>query len=161
MGIEGRFFNKFGIDRQTYKDLRKEMKNDGATKEEIKEAKSELKTGNLSAKEVEAYLANSKEAMLGALGATFSKKNDVKIDAKTQAYIDKTPAEVKARIAGDFENNLARIGNTFEPETVDFAAFALANIKGADPDKLNRHLEKGVSEETYSAVPEILDMAIA
>lgn len=166
---------KTDLGRHIWKQYKQYKKEDGATRQEIRDDKKAVKSGEMTteevkayvnAKDVEAFLKYNDKAMLGALGVQFSNKKDLNIDAKTQAYIDKTPAEVKARIAETTLANLDSIdkqmsGAEVQTPTGDFMAYAMANIKGADPDKLNRHLEKGVSEETAIGVTEFLDMAVA
>lgn len=46
-------------------------------------------------------------------------------------------------------------------ESTDFASFALANIKGVDADKLNKHLNRAVSQETRQGVSELMDLMLA
>ncbi|MFQ8625146.1 MAG: hypothetical protein ACLSA2_01040 [Candidatus Gastranaerophilaceae bacterium] len=45
-------------------------------------------------------------------------------------------------------------------EDGSFMSFALANIKGVDTDKLNKHLNRAVSRETQQGVAELMDLML-
>ena len=42
----------------------------------------------------------------------------------------------------------------------DFAQYAMANIKGVDPDKLAKYMDKPLGEETAAGVTEFLDALV-
>lgn len=46
-------------------------------------------------------------------------------------------------------------------EDGSFMSFALANIKGVDTDKLNKHLNRAVSNETQQGVAELMNLMLA
>ena len=76
--------------------------------------------------------------------------------------VDKSEAATQKRIEQYFNTPfMAKLDELqgIEPED-NFAAYAMANIKGVDPDKLAKYLDKPLGNETSVGVTEFLDALV-
>ena len=77
------------------------------------------------------------------------------------AFLKKTNVSDKAtakRIEEGFKTFLPELDKAFGIENeMDFASFAMANIRGVDPDKMAKHMNKDVSESTKAVLPGLVD----
>lgn len=76
--------------------------------------------------------------------------------------VDKSDAATQKRIEQYFNTPfMAKLDELqgIEPED-NFAAYAMANVKGVDHDKLAKYMDKPLGEETASGVTEFLDALV-
>ncbi len=120
-------------------------------KKNEKEQKAEQKT---TAK------AEVKKVDVSALDATAAQIWGIQLTKATDTSEKATRARMELAMKNDpfftALNDLQGI-----EENTDFASFALANIKGVDTDKLNKHLNRAVSQETQQGVSELMDLMLA
>lgn len=76
--------------------------------------------------------------------------------------VDKSDAATQKRIEQYFNTPfMAKLDELqgIEPED-NFAAYAMANVKGVDHEKLTKYMSKPLSEETAAGVTEFLDALV-
>ena len=76
--------------------------------------------------------------------------------------VDKSEAATQRRIEQYFNTPfMSKLNELQGIEAEDnFAAYAMANVKGVDPDKLAKYMDKPLGEETAAGVTEFLDALV-
>ena len=76
--------------------------------------------------------------------------------------VDKSEAATQRRIEQYFNTSfMSKLNELQGIEAEDnFAAYAMANVKGVDPDKLAKYMDKPLGEETAAGVTEFLDALV-
>ncbi len=99
----------------------------------------------------------TKEIQASALDATAAQIWGVQL-----SKVDKSDAATTKRIEQYFNTPfMASLDELQGIEAEDnFAAYAMANIKGVDPDKLSKYMGKPLGNETTAGVTEILDALV-
>ena len=90
------------------------------------------------------------------------------LDATTAAQIwgvqlsniNKSEAATTKRIEQYFNTPFMESLDELQGIEPDFAQYAMANIKGVDPDKLAKYMDKPLGEETAAGVTEFLDALV-
>ncbi len=74
--------------------------------------------------------------------------------------INKSEAATTKRIEQYFNTPFMESLDELQGIEPDFAQYAMANIKGVDPDKLAKYMDKPLGEETAAGVTEFLDALV-
>ena len=74
--------------------------------------------------------------------------------------VDKSEAATQRRIEQYFNTPFMASLDEIQGIEPDFAQYAMSNIKGVDPDKLAKHMNKPLGEETAAGVTEFLDALV-
>ena len=74
--------------------------------------------------------------------------------------VDKSEAATQKRIEQYFNTPFMESLDAMQGIEPDFAQYAMANIKGVDPDKFAKHMNKPLGEETTAGVTEYLDALV-
>ena len=74
--------------------------------------------------------------------------------------INKSEAATTKRIEQYFNTPFMESLDELQGIEPDFVQYAMANIKGVDPDKLAKYMDKPLGEETAAGVTEFLDALV-
>ncbi len=74
--------------------------------------------------------------------------------------VDKSEAATQIRIGQYFNTPFMESLDELQGIEPDFAQYAMANIKGVDPDKLAKYMQRPLGEETTAGVTEFLETLV-
>lgn len=101
------------------------------------------------------YFKGTEGIQASALDATAAQIWGVQL-----SKVDKSEAATQRRIEQYFNTPFMESLDELQGIEPNFAQYAMANIKGIDPDKLAKYMDKPLGEETAAGVTEYLDTLV-